>query len=365
MFYDNIIYCLILVIFIWVFMSFSRNVNKRAGSTVNNPAPLKKAKTEDVVAIKVLKLEKFWEHLNKLDSKDACTRFKNLLSVCTPLQKGKTKVDHATWLMIPDGSKKGLSSYLTIRDNLFDSQCFHESHQDYPNNLPGKKKYSFITACHKDIPNTYYFQIRVDKKINIAEIIHIQKAESVSGNEIKQICMKIVQFLKPKKIFLNDDSKVTMGKFELSLRVVLPIVSDIPRTWYEGFKPFFFVDAKENDDEEVKYFSRPEIDYNGVVGILRETTLICMTDIKKHPQLKLMMGTYIPNYNKNSFKDYTVHQLGNGIYRALRGSNKEQASKDYVEFFKTYLDPNKINHAAYKDGLFNLYDYKIFVMEIN
>lgn len=325
-------------------------------------------KKQELVEVPVVTLKEFLTDGLYVDpSTTSQDRFKKLLSLCIPVQKDNN-INHSLWIEIPENhfSNQELWIQLIIDERPYDSQCFQEIFQDYPQKTKVNQSYYFINACHAENNNQYYFQIRIDKEIQVAEIVHIERAIGFSGNDMKNICMSVLDFLLPTKIFLNDDAKIPASQEsgDIALRVSLPIVSEIPRTWYPKFKPMVF-DQMETL-ENTLLLPQNEKEYAQAVDLIRNTLI---TDLipknDENSELISFMNHYIKDFNPCNYESYTVHLLGSSIYSAMKGKEKKQATLDFSTFYQNcFVKGNvKANLEKYKKALDVLHNYKIWIYE--
>ena len=325
-------------------------------------------KKQELVEVPVVTLKEFFTDGLYVDpSTTSQDRFKKLLSLCLAT-KNDNKISHSLWIEIPENhfSNQELWIQLIIDERPYDSQCFEECFQDYPQKTKVNQSYYFINACHAENNNQYYFQIRIDKEIKVAEIVHIERALEISGNDMKNICMSVLDFLLPAKIFLNDDAKIPASQEsgDIALRVSLPIVSEIPRTWYPKFKPMIFDQIKTL--ENTLLLPQNEKEYAQAVELVRNTLISdLIKDKNSDSKLKNLMSQYIKDFNPCNHESYTLHLLGSSIYSAMKGKEKKQAILDFSTFYQNYLvkENVKANLEKYKKALDVLHNYKIWIYE--
>jgi len=313
--------------------------------------------------IAVLTLEEFTEKLKSDPLISSIEKFSKLLSIFTKTQNTKVKT-HNLWIEIP---KIDLWMNFIIDERKYDSQCFQESEQNYPAKTKTNQSYYYINACHAESVNDYYFQIRIDKQLKIAEIIHIERAPNFSGNEVKALCISILDYLSPQKIFLNDDAKIPaqLNTEEIALRVSLPIVSDNKKTWYPKFKPMTFQSIKLLNGK--LSINQNEHIYQKAVSVIRNTLLSDLIEPnEKESKLVVWMHRYFIPFNPCDYNTYTVHLLGKAIFSAMKVENtKLQATFDFSSFYKNYLVSQHLKKdlEPYKQALDILINHKFWVNE--
>lgn len=339
--------------------SSSIEVQKDEGNEENSP-----------LEVNVYSVGKLFKKLDKLTSLPSKEKFNQILSLSTLSQKVlENEPDSWSFWLECSSEQKTTWMHLIIDQREYDSQCFSEADLCGFTQLELGNSYYYINACYEEDPNHYYFQIRLDKNITCAEIIHIEKGVNISGNEVKSICMKILDYLNPERIYLKDDSKIFNRKHQtnLALRVTLPIANEIPQTWYREFRPISFAEPLSIDNQE--HIPQDEETYSHSVEVVRNQKILNITDgPEKIGLLKKWTKKYLAEMQ---LEDITVHQLAQAVYKAARGvdirfANQRKrivANNDFAEFYSTYLLSVSIlsNCDAYVQALTIIHGYQIWV----
>ncbi|MBA2369116.1 MAG: hypothetical protein H0V82_08860 [Candidatus Protochlamydia sp.] len=322
-----------------------------------------KSCTDSDLDVPVLTLDEFQDILEIHSDANSMQRFEKLQSISIKQEENSW----VFWLHIPEGclSTKSTWIYMNIDERVFDSQCFSECDQNYPKASLSNQKYYFINACYDDNENKYFFQIRLDKEIKIAEIIHIERGAYISGTNVKKICMEILDFLKLDKIFLNDDAKIQVvdSKESIALRISLPVSRDDMQTWYSEFKPLSFNNLF--NQKNVKYIDQNEETYRTSLDTVRNQSIIALPKTREDAnELKKWIKKYLIIHDLEAINACTVNQVVKALLQAARGCTVEsQANNDFISFYFTYLIPKNIQsiHKEYKNSLQVLHTYKIWV----
>jgi hypothetical protein len=293
-------------------------------------------------------------------------KFCNLFTFIPSTSPSEKEYRHL-FLEIPKGhffpEQQKCSLNLMIVQDTYDSQCFAEKEL---NLNTADITYFYINASLWEDEDILCFQIRLDSWALTSEILHIQRLSEISGTHSKNLCMAILNYLNPPYIYLNDDSKITFNSEEIiNLRLLLPVVSDSPKTWYtpDGFKLFSFVQL-ESPLSQITLDGQNKDDYVRAVNKIRGTSLSSLLTRENQPKLTLWKRRYIKDYHK---KIPTVYSLGKAIYETSRNHAKladiraqEQASLDLPKFYNAFLTIHSSFPREYTNALSILYNYKIW-----
>jgi hypothetical protein len=284
------------------------------------------------------------------------------------------------WLEIPGDEATSSPTYvnLLIEEDEYDSQCFPEARVNFRsynlNPFLSSKSY-YIKACEENNDNNYYFQLRIDPSFETSEIVHLQRGAGLSGTDIKKLILYFLDYIRPSFTYLHDDAKIisTDHPMDIALRVLLPIVSDQPNTWYS--KDGFYVAHYQNllNSEGNYRFPQDANLYPHKVTIIRNT---CLKDLRYTHRLpaeyvnevKLFnwIKTYIPNNPsiKKETWSYTVHELAKAmdlVSREASNKNRSKAALDLKKFYLHILQEKPFFPPHYNDALKILHNYQLWV----
>lgn len=314
--------------------------------------------------INTLTITELLQFLHNDPESSSIERYQNLSNLFThvPSNDPQEKEYKQMWLKIPKGhffpAQQKCWLNLMIVQDVYTSQCFAEKELNFDiNNF----SYFYINASIENDEEKLCFQIRLDPWISTSEILHVEKIQELSGNQVKSICLSILNYLNPTYVYLNDDSKITLSSNKtIELRVLLPIVNNEPKTWYtsDGFTllPFSQLESPsatilENQNHE---------DYIQAVDKIRNTPLSSVT----HAKLPLWKRRYLNAYYGTSF---TLSDLGKAMYKKSRGYGKaddirtqQQANFDLSEFYDAFLTQHASLSDEYLKAISTLQNYKLW-----
>jgi hypothetical protein len=261
--------------------------------------------------------------------------------------------------------EKNTSMDFYIEELDYDTQCLDEANQ-YPGKKSNTKQlYHVISSCVENTLDNFYFQIRLDKQFSNAEIIHIGANQGISGTKVKEMCMRILDFIKPEIAILLDDSKIPHIKPDQVkyLRMYMPIVNDNPKTWYSE-NNFQILEVNQNltfKDEPVTPQSL-EV-YHNAVDVIRNTK-VCHIPVYKGELIPAPYRVYLNEEQKKNLKNLTVHELGKAIFlKAKEKNHKGKAGLDFTSFYNNFLTSRRILNSpeAYNKALEDLYDHRLWI----
>jgi len=300
-------------------------------------------------------------------SSDRLQSFLSMLTDETPDDANEATKVRSLWIKTPKVAQPQNEEEdhhwidLYVNQRTFDSQF-----QATPSRSMSQKYY-FINACvHPGTRDNYYFQIRFDRDLRIAEIMTINAMEGLTGKTVKNLCMSVLDFLKPAKIVLSDDATTT-DESKMKMRVFLPVASEAPRTWYsdDGFQPSEF--EKMRGANQTTLLGQNKADYEAAVAKVRGASLriLSLDDARDQHQIHQWTKTYL-----QTDAEVSVHQLAHKMYQALTGriaemskTDQAQAKRDFADFYRKYLvsTSEKIAHLPeYKKALETLENYMIW-----
>ena len=295
-------------------------------------------------------------------------RFTTLCNAFTPVPAIPGKDSYRSlWLSVPNPSQPDDDAYMsiTIEELPYDSQCLEEEDQYPGKKSPTNQTYYFIKSCEQDDAEQFCFQIRLNKEFTNAEILHIQANTEISGTKVKEICMRLINFIQPDMTLLFDDSKIPNENpnFVKYMRLYMPIVNVIPKTWYSE-NNFRILELDQDLQFEGHQRSHQSLEvYNEAVKTIRSTkasTLIKVDDILKQ------FRTYLSANQKMIVHDVTVHDIGKAVFQKLKQANHcGKASKDFTCFYNTFLISGSIPNSpeAYNNALNVLFASKIWILK--
>ncbi len=280
------------------------------------------------------------------------------------------KVYWNLWLEIPSSSGTPICVDIMIEEGEYDSQCFPQKAID--SNPPASSLY--IKAMEENNLNNFYFQLRIDP--SATEILHIQNGAELSGNEVKKLCMKFLDYVRPPITFLHDDAKKQDENSCMYLRVFLPIVNEFPGTWYSK-DGFGLLEYRELIDPEGNPRMPQNLQtYYQAIYTVRNTLLKDLL-----PQVRplfafpeeIKLNRWINFYlNKVQFVQIkqkniwncSVHELAKKMYDTSRCENiaiANKAKKDFQEFYRYFLsDIQQFFPVNYQSSLTVLHGYQLW-----
>lgn len=316
-----------------------RKIEEVAGSAITQKQQTakrgKKLSAKKLDEVKCLNQSEFLAALSNIENSE--NPFNRFLSQFTKIKNN----NYMVWVDFSSLGRPETWLELRVQDKEYDSQCFAE--------VGNGKKYHFITL---EKGKKIYLQIRIDQGLQSAEIIHIEKHTNISGWELKSFGNAILDFLKPAVTCLADDSKITGKKHTLYLRVLLPIASEKPRTWYsnDGFTLMTYGKRTKNLNGGLLVPQDEKI-YQKAVSTLRDATLKSQEKAKTS-QLTKLVKKYLPG---KTLQTCTVHQLMSKIYSGKDPSNRDDLATAY-QLLLTRTE----TRSPYQDALGCLYDYQIW-----
>ncbi|MBS0655193.1 MAG: hypothetical protein JSR46_05410 [Verrucomicrobia bacterium] len=311
--------------------------------------------------INVLTQEELNDCLDNARDPASADRFQRLLKAFTYIPHEQPY--RALWVQLPDDSYM----YLTVEESTYYSQCFKEEDQHPGRNCPTNQSYYYVNAYTHNNRKKLYFQIRLNKECSNAEIVHIQSGGKITGTEVKGICMRVLNYIRPEICVLYDDSKIVNKDKKKYMRLYMPIVSESPKTWYSG-ENFQVCNIDQNRSLQFKGKEIPcqEFErYSWAVETIRCTKMatIFVHENRKVPKRFL---PYLTDEQKQNFNNITVHDVGKAIFQKLKEVNfaeKSKASHDFSFFYDKYVATTDIYHIPqhYCEALHVLDSSKIWI----
>jgi hypothetical protein len=300
-------------------------------------------------------------------------RLDKLKSLCTYIP-AKNEIQNEYWNLWVEIPKNESSVHmnLIIEEDSYHSQCLAEWVVN--KQLTENSKYHYIKASVEDDDKTFYFQIRIEPSFLSSEILHIQQAESLSGTEVKKLCLTLLNYIKPSYAYLHDDAKkIHEDKSSMALRMFLPVVSDEPKTWYssDGFTLAEFEELI-NEDKTPKTPQNLHL-YKAAVHLIRNIPIKDLVRSAGNSKYysKRLIETWINRYVNNDLKSYdncTVHELGKAMFLALRNQSNTKlsniAENDFKNFYTHYLGTCPSFPREYREALSILATYQLWFKEL-
>ena len=271
--------------------------------------------------------------------------------------------DHI-WIELPP--KTGTSRNISVicYEGAFDSNCTTEGVL-YPKDASYYNLKIFEDEGHEKL----LAHLLWNKSGDRGELIHIQRGDTTSGSEIKQIALHLFTALKIQRVVLYDAATLTLTTaFDpetLQMSLYLPIVSPDKKTWYErdGFTPLA---CKNLPMQELGVVANQDpLIYRSAIDKIRKFDLVTLAQLywqspklaQNKAALCALVLAYLPKKEapaafsnlpqvKRHVKGKTVAELGQRIFSAMRES---KTSDDFVLFYR-YILPT-FTYTKAKDKL--------------
>ena len=318
----------------------------------NNILPERQFQDDQVIYVKIKKLDNFFNNvltnLNKI--KDRRSQIQKLCDYCTFIPANCSSKGHwHLWLELSEGHD---CLSMKIEQGKYQSTVFPEG--KLIKQL--KDTYYHFKLFDEDDCKKHILHLRIDKTGKEGEIVYLKRSKrypKITGTYVKTLANRLLDFIKPEKVVLNDDAKVKVPRSNrkrkrietIHLRTFLPIVSPDGESWYgrNGFSPMCCRGKKSLKNMTVYqdpnyYYAAVKKVKNTKIGELYEN--IFEDDPSRKRNLTRCLRT-VTFKSKNSF-NYTISDLGNKMYTATKAASTidvNKAKRDFADFVTNILTP--------------------------
>lgn len=342
--------------------------------TTNNPvspSSIQIEATDEEYPVRWVTLTEFNEGLALTTFQHFQDRLKHFLNQFSPIPKpcGLGIDYHQVWINFPEGNLSAFQEEFNLDIKVFYSPF--ESNTLTQNSSGENETQSFlhIKVFDEDEYETPLIQLRVNPQGNTAEIVYVQKGSFLSGTQMKELALSMLNALKPDLVYLNDDAKFTfdvpnsMETLTVPIRSYLPIISPQGETWYgkDGFSPLQ-CNNLQTSDPHIKKTQDPT-EYYRSVALVRNTSLkdlyqYILPEESKNTLLDLC-ARYLPKINLSNIDknirrlaNVNLHNLGCEIYNSMRTN---QGKVDFAQFYQKIICNNSDSALPFYEALEEMY----------
>lgn len=322
-------------------------------------------KTDEEFSVRWVSLDEFKKNLSTSDDPLFHNRLNHFLNQLTPIHKSQSiDIDYyQAWLNISAGSLRAFQCEFNLEIYAvfgpFESNALTQESSQETNT----HTFLHIKIFDEEQRETPLIQLRINPQGNIAELVYIQKGEHLSGNQMKDLALCLLNTLKPDLVYLNDDAKFTMETPTVPIRSYLPLISPTGETWYgkDGFSPLFCKNL-QTSDPEIK-ISQDPTEYYLAVAFARNMTIKNLYQSvlpeEAKPLLLDLCKRYLPHINMTNIQrnmrrlaNVKLCELGCELYKSLSTS---QGKKDFAIFVQQIISRNSDSSHSFYQALDQIY----------
>ncbi len=317
----------------------------------NNILPEIQFQDDQVICdVKIEKLDDFFydklPNLNKI--KDRRSQIQKLCDYCTFIPTNcSSKGYWHLWLELSE-SHDCLS--MQIEQGKYQSTVFPEG--KLIRQL--KDTYYHFKLFDEDDSKKHILHLRIDKTGKEGEVVYLKCSKrypKITGTYVKTLANRLLDFIKPEKVVLNDDAKVKVPRSNrkrkriqtIHLRTFLPIIGK-GETWYErnGYQLKFYRREKSLDNMIV--YQIPNYYYAAVEKVRNTKIEDLYQNILQGYTLRRSCLTRCLHsvFKQKNYSNYTISDLGNKMYTATKAASTIDVNKvkrDFADFVTNILTP--------------------------